>query len=249
MKRYFILLILLGAVPAIAQVPSGTFSYVFTNLPLWDVTGSYTDDVSANGQTDTVIMDLTQSATGKLTGTRTDSIASGAYVSTTVAGKVTVKHGVAGATVKMKGTVTDLGYSGRATGKGTATLDPSALTLEVAGHEKLCVKTPIGKKCENFSADTTYALPAGVTGDWTLDTDITATADKLSGTGTLTLSNGRDFIYRITGRYNTTSEAAKLKLKGQGDALGSSLSVTTQGTNMDLTALKGKVLGQKPVFP
>jgi len=35
-------------------------------------------------------------------------------------------------------------------------------------------------------------------------------------------------------------------LAGQGEAAKTSLSLTTTGANMDLTALKGKVLGQKP---
>jgi hypothetical protein len=82
-----------------------------------------------------------------------------------------------------------------------------------------------------------------------LDTDITATADKLSGTGTLTLFNSRDFTYQITGSYSTTTEDAKLKLVGETDAVGTSISLTTHGTAMDLTALKGKVLGQKPTLP
>jgi hypothetical protein len=250
MKHFFGFLIVLCAVSATAQVvPSGPFHYSFANTPLWDTTGSYANDIIANGNTDAVIMDLTQSATGKITGTRTDAIVGSGDVTTTITGKVTVKGGVAGAMVKMKGTVTADGYTGPATGKGTATIDPSTLTIHLAGSEKLCVNTPIGKKCETFSADSTYDLPSGINGDWTLDTDITATADKLSGTGTLTLFTGRTLTYQITGSYSTTTEDAKLKLVGEGSAAGSSLSLTTHGTNMDLIALKGKVLGQKPTLP
>jgi hypothetical protein len=241
--------VLWGVSATAQEVPSGTFTYVFTNLPLWDTTGSYTNHISASGKSDTVIMDLTQSATGKITGTRTDSISGGSHVTMTITGKVTVKGGVTGAKVKMKGTVTADGYTGPATGKGTTTLDSSALTIEIVGSEKLCVNTPIGKKCETFTADTTSALPAGLTGDWTLDTNIAADGDKLSGTGTLTLSTGRVLTYQITGSYSTTAEDAKLKLVGETDAIGTSLSLTTHGTAMDLTALKGKVLGQKPTLP
>jgi len=86
-------------------------------------------------------------------------------------------------------------------------------------------------------------------GDWTLDTSIAAGGDKLTGTGILTLSNGRMLSYQITGSYKTTSEIAKLKLVGVGEAARTSFSLATQGTNMVLTALKGKVLGQKPAFP
>jgi hypothetical protein len=65
----------------------------------------------------------------------------------------------------------------------------------------------------------------------------------------LTLSNGRALTYQIIGTYNTRGDVAKLKLLGQGDATGSSLSPTTQGTAMTLTALTGKVLGQTPAVP
>jgi hypothetical protein len=94
-----------------------------------------------------------------------------------------------------------------------------------------------------------FSLPAGVTGDWILGIDIAATGNKLSGTGTLTLSNGRVFTNKIGGTYNTKSDVAKLKLLGQGDAVGTSLSLATQGTAMALTALTGKVLGRTLKFP
>ena len=125
------------------------------------------------------------------------------------------------------------------------TIDPDTLTVLVDGSIKECV---FGK-CETTPESFTYTLPEGMTGDWTLETDIAATANKLAGTGTLTLSNDRAFTYTITGSYNTKSQAAKLKLVGQGDAVGTSVSLTTHGTNMVLTTLKGKLLGQKPTYP
>ncbi|HUJ10946.1 MAG TPA: hypothetical protein VL171_13060 [Verrucomicrobiae bacterium] len=244
------LLIVFSATPGVAQVPSGTFSYIFTNLPLWDISGSYTNDSSVNDATDHVIMNLTQSATGKITGTRTDSINGvGSANFTRLKGRVAVKHRVVGARVKMRGMFQAYAYRGLAVGTGNGTIDPSGLSIDISGHEKLCVNTPRGTGCESFSADSTYALPATMNGDWTLDTDISANADKLSGTGTLTLSNGRVLNYKIKGTYNAGSDLAKLKLVGQGDAIGTSLSLTAQGADMAVTVLKGKVLGQKPMFP
>jgi hypothetical protein len=88
-----------------------------------------------------------------------------------------------------------------------------------------------------------------MTGDWTLDTDIAATRNRLTGTGTITLSNGRELSYQITGSYNAKSQSTKLRLVGNGDALGTSLSLTTQGPGANLISLKGSVLGQKLTFP
>jgi len=178
------------------------------------------------------ITTLAQSAKGAVTGTRTDSVADGSKVSAKITGNVTVKKGVVGASLKISGTASADGYTGPATGTSTATLDLPDRSLDVAGKFKLCVKTPRGTKCE------------------TLETDITAVATKLSGTGTLTLSTGRVFTYKIVGgSYKTTTGVAKLNLIGQSAASGTSLSLTTHGVGMDLTALKGNLLGQKPVFP
>ena len=55
------LLIAWGVVPAGAQAPTGVFSYTFTtsNVPLWDVTGTYT----FSGSTNTSLYTASASAT------------------------------------------------------------------------------------------------------------------------------------------------------------------------------------------
>jgi len=250
LKYSLALLFAFCAVSATAQVPSGTFSYVFTNTPLWDTTGSFTNNSTADT---VVILDQQQSAKGLITGTLTEtyflSSADNFISSGPITAKGTVKSGVVGASLKESGTMTGVrsgvAFTATYTGKGTATLDPTALTILVTGPIKEC----IGKQCQTTVVSVTYTLPADMTGNWTLDTDLTATGKKLSGTGTLTLSNDRSLTYLITGSYNTKSEVAKLKLVGQGDAVGTSFSLSTQGTNMVLTTLKGKVLGQTPKIP
>ncbi len=238
------------AVSATAQVPSGTFSYVFTNTPLWDTTGSYTNDSLADT---VVIVDQQQSAKGLISGTLTEtyylSSANNFIATGPITAKGFVKSGVVGASLKESGTMTGVNdgvdYTGTYTGKGIVTLDPDALTVLLTGSIKECVD----KRCETTPSSFTYTLPVSMTGDWSLANNITATGNKLSGTGTLTLSNDRSLTYLITGSYNSKSEVAKLKLVGQGDALGTSFSLATHGTNMVLTTLKGKVLGQTPTAP
>jgi hypothetical protein len=253
LKYCFVLLIVLCAVSAMAQAPSGTFGYgPFTNL--WDATGSHTNSSVIDGLSNYQILFVTESAKGQIGGSFNDSIESGYIdIGATIAGKISVRRGVVGASLKMEdGTMTGA-FNGIAKGSAVLTFNPSAGTISNVYKLELC---ELGH-CSNFHGNVSILLPAGVNGDWTLDTAITNVVDKLGGTGTLTLSTGRFFNYKITGSYNTKSELAKLKLVGVtntvGYAVGSSLSLTTTNAGageaaMTLTALKGKVLGQTLKF-
>jgi hypothetical protein len=251
MKYVLVLLFAFCAISAKAQLTSGTYGYVFTNEPLWDVTGTYHLSGSSNGVSVSATFVVTNSPTGAITGTQTETLNDGTItlnIDDTVKGKISVKAGEAAASLKSSGPVTGT-LSGTAKGKSTATVVESNLTVKVAFSEALKLHVGHVKASRKFAAVVSTALPSGMTGDWTLTNDITVVANKLTGTGTLTLSNGRAFTYAITGSFNTSTGVAKLKLAGQGAALKTSLSLTTEGANMDLTALKGKVLGQKPTAP
>ncbi len=250
MKCFLSLLIVLCAVPAIAQVPSGHFNYAFTNPALWDLSGIYTNNTVTN---DVVIATFEQEASGVLTGARTETYVSGADHAEgtgSLTGRVKTKSGVVGATISSKGEISGVSggvsYIANFTTKGTATLAPSTLTIFTSGTIRVCV---VGGKCESDTQGYSLPLAEGMTGDWTLDLNVVPTGNKLGGTGTLTLSNGRVFSYQIIGSYKTTSQVAKLKLVGEGDATGTSLSLTTQGAAMDLTGLKSKSLGRDAKIP
>jgi hypothetical protein len=248
MKHLFVLLFAFCAVSATAQVvPSGHFSYSFTNPPLWDVTGTYSLNGTSNGVTDNATFVITNAASGQITGTQTETLSDGSItlnVSSAVSGKLSVKAGAVAASLKSTGTFSGT-FSGTAKGKSTETIVSSNLTIAANVSEALIIP---GHGSRKFSATATASLPGGMDGDWSLDTDITTNGTKLAGTGTLTLSNDRTLTYLISGTYNTQTEVAKLKLTGQGAALKTSFSLSTQGTNMVLTAIKGKVLGQKPTL-
>jgi hypothetical protein len=263
LKRFFVLLFVSGAVSATAAVPSGDFHYVFTNnAPLWDVTGTYHLSGTSNGATDHATFVISNAANGAITGTQTEVLNDGTITVDAynkVTGKIGVKAGIPSAKLKSSGTITasdtDGSENGTAKGKSTASIVESNLTVEVAFTEAFKLKHFGSKK---FSAVVSTALLGGMTGDWTLDTTITNNVDKvdkLGGTGTLTLSNGRTFTYQITGSYSEKSELAKLKLAGARGtaAAGTSLSLITTNAGageaeMTLTTLKGKILGQKPTI-
>jgi len=254
-KRFFArsailgFLIALAAAPAGAQAPSGSFTYVFTNLPLWDATGAYTNSFVSNGANNDQIVNFAQDAKGKLTGTYNNIITeSGMTIDVTgsISGKVLSKGGVTGATLKLVNASFSGAASGPAKGGGILAIDQSTSTINNTYSLRLCIT---GRGCETFTGTVGFALPADMTGDWTLDTTISATGTKLSGTATLTLSNGRVLNYNVVGAYNAKTTQSKLKLIGTGDAVGTSLSLVTTGSSMGLTSLKGKVLGQTPTVP
>ena len=114
--------------------------------------------------------------------------------------------------------------TGTAKGVANLTFNASTRTIDNDYKLKLCER----RGCRTFSGSVPFSLPVGVNGDWTLTTAIVNNVnnvDKLSGTGTLTLSTGRVFTYPIIGTYNARSGVSKLKLVGARgtDAAGSSL--------------------------
>ncbi len=225
--------------------------YAFTNTPLWDVSGIYTNSTADSN--DVVIGDFQQQANGKITGLRTVTDVDGAdhvEESGPLTGATFVRAGVVGANVKYTGVITGVlggvDIAGTYSIKEIATIVPSSLTVFFSDSDRQCV---VGRKCVTQTGAVSLPLPAGMDGDWELDISVTANGNKRTGTGTLTLSNGRVLTYQIIGSYNTRSQLSKLKLIGEGDAHGTSLSLTADGTGTNLVTLKGKILGQPLKYP
>jgi hypothetical protein len=236
--------------PGAPGAPSGEFNYAFTNTPLWDVSGIYTNNTGTN---DVVIEDIQQQANGKITGLRTETYVDGmdhADASGPVTGRVFARAGAVGASVKDSGGITGVSggvdYTGAYSGEDTEIIDPSSLAIYDSGSTRVCI---VGKRCDAETSADTVPLPAGMNGNWELDISIAANGNKRTGTGTLTLSNGRVLTYQIVGSYNAKNQLSKLKLVGESEATGSSLSLTTYGAGMDLTGLTGNVLGQPLKYP
>jgi PKD repeat protein len=237
------------ATTGIAQVPTGQFNYAFTNTLLWDVSGIYTNNTDPN---DVVIATIEHGPTGLLSGSRTETYTTGTGHATgtaSISGKVTTKSGVPEGTFTSKGEISGVingeNFLATFTAKDIVSIRPATLTAFDSNAVRKCV---VGGNCVTDAQGVDLPLPEGMTGLWTLDTEISTAGDKLSGTGTLTLSNGRLFTYQITGDHNSESQLSKLKLVGLDKALGTSLSLTTSGSGMELTGLKGNVLGQKPQY-
>jgi hypothetical protein len=139
----FVILLLNCVSTAVAQVPSGQFSYAFTNTPLWDASGIYTNNTDTN---DVVISEIQHQANGKITGVRTETYVNGAdhaEGSGPVTGTTFVKAGVVGGSLKVKEGITGVSggvaYTANASIKETATIVPSSLMVFETGSVRLCV--------------------------------------------------------------------------------------------------------------
>src|ERR1041384_8151964 len=112
--------------PAIAQVPSGQFTYTFTTPALWDLSGEYTN-TDPDGY-DTVIADLQHQANGQIIGARTETYDNGedsAEGTGSITGRTFDHAGTVGARTRSVGVLTGISggvsYVANFTTKGTIT--------------------------------------------------------------------------------------------------------------------------------
>ena len=248
MQRITLLLAALFPFIASAQL-SGEYIYGFTNPAVWDFTGTYITTELGIVRTST----LNHAPSGAVTGSgNLHYEEAGVFfdANQTSNGKVTAnaKFGVR-LSVKGSGEFTlDFGdgpLMGPFKGSLNATLDPGARTLNGPISGKLCIP---GAGCETIGTNTTLTLPANMNGSWTLTLNVQTTGSSVTGTATVTLSNNRELSYDVTGSYSSSTGLSKLKLKGTGGAVRSSLSVTVNGAG-NVQTLKGKLFGQPVAFP
>ena len=67
----------------------------------------------------------------------------------------------------------------------------------------------------------------------------------LTGTATVTLSNGRTLDYKLRGHYSPGSQNGVLILTGHNEAVRSYLVLTTHGPDLSVVKLHGHLLGQR----
>jgi hypothetical protein len=83
--------------------------------------------------------------------------------------------------------------------------------------------------------------------------DVTTIANKLAGSGMVSLSNGRNIPFAVTGSYASRTDQSRFILKGTGLDLGANLNLTANSTatGLLLQTYRGRMLGQtvKPPPP
>ena len=234
-----------------AAPPSGIYTYQFDvdSIALWDVSGDYhlspdiNDDIPVNFD-----ISVLQDSKGKLYGTGPTTVdidgetVQGNY---TVKGKVLVTAGVSRATATVKvsgsGMIQGLVRSYSLSETFNLEIDSAGLTAVGTGNGSAKAK---GLGSGRISEDINALLPEGVDGSWQLDLGVQTTVKKLSGTSTITLSNGRTLNFATGGSYSPTTDFSKVKLNGTGTSAGSKLNLLGLGDGMGLYQVTGKVLGQ-----
>jgi hypothetical protein len=226
-----------------------TYIYNFDGEPytgIWDVSGSYSGELFDLDIDYTVTLDTGGKITG--TGDVTGTLYIEKYdvyvdidMTVNITGSVSQKNGVClvKLNIKAKGTASYDGgtYNASASETITAEIDPAS--KEMSGTVKAKVSS------RGYSASDTdsflVSLPdADMNGTSTLTINYSGDK-KLSGDGTLLISNGDIYDFIAKGSYNEKKDETTLTLKGDKNTL----TIKIDGASGEIKSLKGKVLGQK----
>ena len=237
-----------------AEIASGTYTKEFNGeLNLWDISGSYTENLEDISLSYTLNMD----PSGKFTGSGSfyydvgwSGYLSGSF---TVSGSVKSAGNVTRVSLLMNigGDGNIEGYDATFTASVKEQLEIDTGTRQMLGSAsgKLTVTVPgFGKKSASIPRSVASAtLPAQADGNWSLTLDIVPSGTKYAGTATVDLSNGKSFDLTLSGNYSAKKDVSKLVLKGLDRTVPISLSLKAlcSSTDMSVQSLKGKGLGQK----
>lgn len=244
------------AQPASAARLNGNYALHTGGLvPLWDVSGSYSNSFSVGAFT----YQLSEDLSGQITGVGTF------YLGENYLGVPTGLYGVVTNTGSVSGVSTNptvnLGFS--VNGEGDAlglTLFSFTETLNLqlsvngvngtmsGGGTDIFQQFSASARPELVSRSTTpvngvqIQLPAGATGDWRLALNVTAQkGNKYSGTATVTTANGTAANLTVSGSY-AVNGVSTLNLAAKGGNL--TLTITVASGQPVVKAMKGKLFGQ-----
>jgi len=243
------LIVLLLTCSSLVAQTSQHYSYAFTNVPLWDITGPFTNGIPG----DTVTGSVTLQANGQFTGTRTEiDTLNGDYLEgsgfikgrlSSTPSQIELRYGWQGT---YSGVVAGNNISVTANGHGSGALIPVSRSIQFSETLRVCV---VHGRCNTSVQGIDLALDPAMDGTWQVDVDLDAAGSKLTGQAVLTLSTGRSFDYQVSGTQNVKRDTAILRLKGMNAATTSSLTLYTQGVDQTLVKLQGRLLGQKLKVP
>jgi hypothetical protein len=258
LKSLFCLLACLFASVCLAEPPSGlvTFSFDSTNTPVWDLSGGLTfdQDMQGAGDVNTPVafsVDVVQDTKGKLSGSGFTILNVG---NDFVAAQYSVKGKVSGGgnsvnrasfTVKLSGEDVIAGVTTKFTGSIRYELTANASARTFSGTARGSLKFS-GLSSATIRDEVTLTLNPAMDGSWTVQMNI-VTLNKLGGSGSIILSNGRALPMQLSGSYSTSSGTSKIKLKGINEAVGTSLSLkffNVPDEGFVIESMSGKILGQ-----
>lgn len=238
-----------------AEIASGTYTKEFNgDLNLWDISGSYTEDLEDISLSYTLNMD----PSGKFTGSGSFYYDAGwsGYLSGsfTVSGSVKSAGNVTrvGLLMKIGGDGNIEGYDATFTASVKEQLEIDTSTRQMLGSAsgRLTVALPDFGKKKSVSiprSEASTILPAQADGNWSLTLDIVPSGTKYTGSATVDLSTGKSFDLTLSGNYSAKKDVSKLVLKSLDRTIPISLNLQAlcTSTDMSVQSLKGKGLGQK----
>jgi hypothetical protein len=242
-----------------AQAPQGDFSFDFAaaTTPLIDIGGEFDTSqniVGAGGTLTPLVysMNLTNDPSGKVHGNGVAIVQIG---NDTVAAAYTARGNVTGGglhSTRVSLTVVLSGNDTIANNPDTPftislrynlflDVENGNLQGSVRGSVRLGV-LGTGTVRDDF---TTVPLTGGIDGSWSASLTVIP-LNKLSGTGSISLPNGRVLQGIISGSFSARTGISKIKLTGTGSDKGFSVTfTTTQGDEgLQLETVRGRILGQ-----
>lgn len=236
-----------------ADIASGTYTMEFDgNVTLWDVSGSYSEDIGG------ISVDYTLSVdpAGKITGYGSANYYGGYGIDIDMNFNFTGTVKTIGAitrvsmtmTMKGKGAVQGYTFSFSASIKEALEIDADAQNMvgTTSGKISVSVKGVGGASQVIPKTEVTIDLPYDMDGSWDLGVNVTANKTKLTGTGRITLSNGSVYDFSVNGTYTPKTDVSKLTLKGMpaNKAMNASIVANCGNSQMNVKTLKVKALGQ-----
>lgn len=225
-----------------ADVPTGQFELIIDGSKLWDISGTYHEDFDGIDIDYTLVMD----ESGKIIGF---GDASASLFGASLEADLNFNGSVKGLSVKlnftMVGEVTDGGQTVGFNANVKTKLEIVESNRSVEGSTKGKIRVD-GVGSQRIVGAFSFSLENDMDGSWILTLDLSdAGKNKITGSGTITLSNDKQFFTPVSGKYSSKKETAKLKLQ---NSTGTKFSLTSlvNGAMLEILKMKGKSLGQKP---
>ncbi len=246
-------MLVFASVGSRADQASGSYTNTFTgNLSVWDLSGTYTENVEGILLNYTVNVD----PSGKFTGQGTASVNGfqgynmNLNMDLSFNGKVTTAGNATRVTMTMKmkggGTMEGYGITFRASANENVEVDGANRQLvgRMSGSVSVAVPSLHRHASAPFRTTVDTALPPGATGDWTLTVNLAPNGKKYSGNASASWAGGKTVNLTATGNYVTKSDTTRLTLKGR-NAVSLAVTACCANDQMNLKRLNGKLLGQK----
>ena len=254
---WFIALLLVSFQLCHAQAPSGDVSFSFGGdvAPIYDLSGSLTIEqqvIGAGDQTTPLSfsINISHDARGRLSGSGVtlmnlgNDFVAATYVVRGTASGGGLKPNRFSITVKLTGEDVLAGVTTRfsVVVHYNLTVDPGSQTLVGTARGSANFSNLSGGP---IKSDVSIQLPSSMDGSWAANMHILALR-RLSGNGSVVLSNGRSLPVLLSGSYSPRNAVANLHLRGINEALGTSVNLNfiSSEAGTELQFVRGKILGQ-----